>query len=336
MKIDYEKYPVAAIPINDVWEIYRPYLKLIEEDIRRNLDSISPLTKEIAFYIFDSGGKRIRPLLTIISSKLCGYSGEDDITLATIVEYIHTATLLHDDVIDNSEIRRGRDAARTLWGNQASILVGDFLYTKAMCKVVDIQNQDINRLISDTCRKLSEGEIIQLSYSGDTDLTEEEYLRIIEYKTGALISMTCALGGIIADLSSREKDALTEFGLNLGIAFQVADDTLDYVANKDKLGKSLGSDLQNGKITLPILHLLKYCVDNERQNIKDIIKNSYDSKENLFYILELMNRYGSIEYSLDLARSFSERAKENIAIFDNSLHKSSILALADYMVSRDH
>ncbi len=327
----------TLMSMGEIWRLYHDDLVAVEGQIKRSLDSGIPLANQVAEHILLSGGKRLRPLLMILVTRLCGHSGPESTLLAGVVEFIHTATLLHDDVIDNAEIRRGKQAARSLWGNQASILVGDYLYTMALCQAVALKNQELDETLAMACRRMSEGEVLQLSLSGNLNISEREYLTIVEYKTAMLIAATCRLGGIIGEIPLEEKERLTAFGLDLGIAFQVADDTLDYVADKEKLGKSLGKDLREGKITLPLLHLLKNCHLPERMKIEHVIQAEGGIlEENLEMILQLMQDYGSIRYAMERAQDYVERAKCVLNHFPDSIHRQALLTLADYIIAREH
>lgn len=322
--------------MDQVWSHYKEALDEVEEQIKKSLDSEVPLINQVAYHILNSGGKRIRPLLLIISAQLCSSIDKRHIMLAGMTEFIHTATLLHDDVLDNAEIRRGIPAARMLWGNQASILVGDYLYTLAVCQAVKMENFEINYLLSTTCRRMSEGETLQLVHSRDLNLTEATYLQIIEYKTAALLSASCKLGGIIGSESDEKKEALSRYGRNLGIAFQVADDTLDYVADRARLGKTPGRDIKEGKVTLPLLHLLQNCSSKEKTELKKIIKKGAYRKKDLSQVIELMGQYGSIAYARQKAQDYANRAKNDLAIFNDSIHRQALFSVADYVVRRDH
>jgi len=322
--------------ISEVWDHYRDELNEVEKQLQGSLDSQVPLINTVGQYVLNSGGKRIRPLLLIISSRLCGYRENQHIPLAWIVEFIHTATLLHDDVIDNAEIRRGKRAARTVWGNPVSILVGDYLYSRAVCEAIRFKNSEIHELLSETCRKMTEGEALQLPREGMADFSEELYLKTIEYKTACLLSASCGLGAIICDASAERKGALTQFGRKLGMAFQVADDTLDYVAEKKKLGKVVGKDLREGKVTLPLLHLLQHCPPTDREQIQEMLSRGEATDGELREVLVLMERYGSIGSSLHRAREFIEQAKKELSLFEESTHRRALLIVADYVVNRDH
>ncbi|MGH7256489.1 MAG: polyprenyl synthetase family protein [Nitrospirales bacterium] len=319
----------------DIWEAHRDELGGAEDQIRKILDSSVALVNTVAAHILSSGGKRIRPLLLFLSARLCGYTGKDDLTLSSLVELIHTAALLHDDVVDDADLRRGRQTARRLWGNQVSILVGDYLYSKATCQIVALCNQTINEVLSEACRKMAEGEVLQLDYNGKPLLTEAAYLHIVEFKTASLIAASCRLGAIIADASPEQQDALFRFGQHLGIAFQLADDTLDYAANGDLLGKTLGQDLRQGKATLPLLHLLQHCSEQDRQMIKDRMETRTLTDADLLRIIALMQEYGSISYAMERARRFVVAANLDLAVFDDSPAKRALTIVADYMVNRD-
>ena len=322
--------------MDQVWSHYKDVLDEVEEQIKKGLDSEVMLINKVAYHILNSGGKRIRPLLLVISAQLCSSMDKRHILLAGMVEFIHTATLLHDDVLDNAEVRRGIPAARVLWGNQASILVGDYLYTLAVCQAVKMENFEINYLLSTTCRRMSEGETLQLFHSRDLNLTEATYLQIIEYKTATLLSASCRLGGIIGDESDEKKEALSRYGRNLGMAFQVADDTLDYVADRARLGKSPGKDIKEGKITLPLLHLLQNCAPKERKELKQLIRKESLLKKDFSRVIGLMEEHGSIAYARQKAQDYANRAKNDLSVFSDSIHRQALCTVADYVVRRDH
>ena len=321
--------------IDTVWLQYKEALNQVEGEIKKGLDSVVPLINEVAQYTLVSGGKRIRPLLLIISANMGTTLDERYVVLGSVVEFIHTATLLHDDVLDDAKTRRGKPAARNRYGNHASILVGDFLYTRAVSRVVSMENTEMNYLLATTCSKMTEGETWQLAHTSDFNLTEEQYLQIIAYKTASLISTSCKLGGVMASASSEEKEALYAFGYNLGIAFQVADDTLDYVADKNQLGKALGQDIKEGKMTLPLIHLMAHCRKSEKEMLIELIQSG-KPQQDLSSILKLMERYGSIAYAGKKAASFVKKAKEKLRIFPSSTHKDALQTVAGYVVSRDY
>ncbi len=320
----------------DIWEAYRSDLEGVEDQLRKNLDSKVSLVNTVAAHILSSGGKRMRPLLLILCAQLCGSTKSDHLLLGSLIEYIHTATLLHDDVVDEADLRRGRRTARMVWGNQISILVGDYLYSKAICQIVDFRNQAINEVLSLACRKMAEGEVLQLYYNGSPSLTEAEYLRIVEHKTAGLIAAACRIGAIIGGATDEQREALFCFGQHIGIAFQVADDTLDYTANGDRLGKSLGQDFRQGKATLPLLHLLQHCPEHDRQMIRDRMETRSLMQSDLVRILSLMHEYGSLTYAMSRARAFVDAANQNLAMFEDCPSKRALSIVADYSVERDH
>ncbi len=321
--------------MDDVWDLYREDLKRVEDQIQADLKSNVPLIDAISTYLFTSGGKRFRPLLLILTSQIAGYRGNVQIELASVVELIHTATLLHDDVIDEANTRRGNKTARILWGNQASILVGDYLYTKAQCKIVSFRNHEINEVVAEATRRMTKGELTQLAYNGDVHIPEEDYLEIIGNKTAALIAAACRIGAILGGCSRSEMEEIESYGWNVGIAFQLADDTLDYVADTAKLGKSVGKDLQEGKITLPLLCLLQRCSQDEINKIEKVIRLHDFTSENLGFILKLMHHYGVIEYSFEKARDYIEKAKKSLLLFKDSTSLQALFAVADYVVDRE-
>ena len=280
-----------------------------------------------------NGGKRIRPLLLILSAEIAGYKGDALLTIGGIIESIHTASLLHDDVVDAAEVRRGKMPAHSIWGNQVVILVGDFLYSNALRLAVLQKNQKIMETLSDATTRMTEGEILQLTKTGDPDISEEDYFKIISAKTGALISAACRIGAILGALPEDKENALSRFGMTAGTAFQVADDILDYMADEKKLGKRLGKDLKEGKITLPLIYLLKTASKNEVQEVKGLIRDGF-KKEDLKRILELFRKHNVIDLSLKKARDLLSDAKAELTVFGNSPVKDSLHAVADYMLLR--
>jgi len=319
----------------DVWEAYRAELDGVEHQVRHNLDSSVNLVNTVAAHILSSGGKRVRPLLLLLSARLCGYAGREHHQLGSLVEFIHTATLLHDDVVDEADIRRGRRTARKVWGNQISILVGDYLYSKAMAQVVEFRSQGINEVLAEACTKMAEGEVLQLYYNGNPSMPESDYIKIVEHKTAGLIAAACRMGAILADASEENQSALFRFGQYLGIAFQVADDTLDYNADGERFGKTLGQDLRQGKATLPLLHLLDHCSEEDRSMIKDRMETRTLSPEDLERILRLMQDAGSLAYAMERAKTYIAAAQHELDAFEDSSARRALAVAADYMITRD-
>ncbi len=320
--------------IADVFSDYRSDMGQVEVHLDHYITSDVKLIPEVAHHLIDSGGKRFRPLLHLISSRLCGYSGEFRFPLAASIEFIHTASLLHDDVIDEALIRRGRTSANNVWGNAASVLVGDFLYSKAFKLLSEIGDIQIVQLMSRMTNIMSEGEVFQLMKCGDTSLTEAEYLSIVEKKTAVLISAACASGAVLGGASKIQIEALEQYGYKIGMAFQITDDTLDYMAREEDFGKSIGKDLEEGKMTLPLIYTLAKCTRPERDKIKTTIEQKTFSSEAVKDIFALIQKSGGIDYSLARAEQFIAEARAGLNVFAESPEKQHLLAVADYILSR--
>ncbi len=327
----------------EIFSRYTSELKSVEKELLSIFDSSAAVIPLIGKHVVGSGGKRIRPLFLLMSADLCGFKGKERAQLGAIIEAIHTASLLHDDVIDGADTRRGKAAAHTLWGNQVVVLVGDYLYSNALRLAVERKNQKIMEALSEATTRMTEGELLQLHKTGDPEITMEEYFRIISAKTGILISAACRIGAILAGQSEEKERSLSEFGLKTGIAFQLADDILDYVARQKDLGKKLGKDLEEGKITMPMIHLLKVASASERNEIIGIIEETTgngndipaeNGKDNLQRITDLFSRYRAIDESFEIARGLVTEAKSGLDIFPDSEHKQAILAMADYTLQR--
>jgi octaprenyl-diphosphate synthase len=322
--------------IQDVLKEYKSDMERMEQRIHESLGTDVPLIQQVSKYILGAGGKRFRPLLHLLSARLCGYREHNaEYLLGSVVEYIHTASLLHDDVVDEATIRRGRSSANSIWGNQASILVGDYLYSKALYHAVRLQNQRVMDVLSETTTTMSEGEVLQLMQIQNADITEADYFRLVECKTGVLISASCRLGAIISKAPLSQEDALTAYGKNLGLAFQITDDTLDYAADQKQLGKVLGKDLDEGKVTLPLIYLIRKADAGEKDNLRNILNADAVTEADLTYTLGLMTRYGAVEDALQVAQQFSNAAKKALAPFPDSAAYRALTALADYVVQRE-
>jgi len=321
--------------IQDVFSAYKDDLQQVEKYINEYVTSEIKLIPEVAHYLIDSGGKRFRPLLLLISAGICGYRGEQRFPLAAAMEFIHTATLLHDDVIDQATIRRGKTSANNVFGNAVSVLVGDFLCFKSFRLLTEAGNLDILQLISRIAYIMSEGEVFQLIKRGDINLTEEEYLTIIEKKTAVLISAACATGAILGSASPEKIDALSQFGKNIGMAFQITDDILDYTGKEQEFGKSIGKDLEEGKITLPLIFAIKQSTEEEKDKIKEIITRKKGSQKAAREILRLIKKYNGIDYSFQRAENFIRDAQTQLNIFPECLEKDQLNAVAEYILSRN-
>ncbi len=319
--------------LQQVFGLYEPELKIVEDRLKDFFKSIASPIPLIGKHLIDSGGKRLRPLLLILSADISGFKGEARLDLAGIIESIHAASLLHDDVVDAAEVRRGKSSAHSIWGNQIVILVGDFLYANALRLAVMQKNQKIMETLSGATTRMTEGEILQLTKIGDPDITEEEYLNIISAKTGALISAACRIGAILGSLPEDKENALSHFGMKTGTAFQMADDILDYMADEGKLGKRLGKDLREGKITLPIIYLLKVATDKEVREIKNIIKDGFKQGD-LKRIRELFKKHNVLTLSFKKAHGLISDAKVNLEMFPHSAAKEALFTVADYVLSR--
>jgi octaprenyl-diphosphate synthase len=320
--------------IQDVFSTYKDDLQKVENCINDNVSSEIKLIPEVVHHLIDSGGKRFRPLLLLISASICGCKNERRIPMAAVMEFIHTGTLLHDDVIDRASMRRGNTSANKIYGNAISILVGDFLCFKSFTLMTEIGNLDILKLISEMGDIMSEGEVFQLTKCGDIHLTQEEYFSIIEKKTAVLISASCAAGAILESAPSEKINALAQFGLNAGMAFQITDDVLDYMAESKEFGKSVGKDMEEGKITLPLILALKQSTEEEKNKIREIIARKKGSKKEVQVILGLIQKYNGIDSSLKIAAGYISKAKSQLSIFSDCPEKDHLIAVAEYILSR--
>ncbi|HUL00386.1 MAG TPA: polyprenyl synthetase family protein, partial [Nitrospirota bacterium] len=320
----------------DVLVEYKSDMERMEHRIHESLSTDVSLIQEVSKYILGSGGKRLRPLLHLLSARLCGCCEHNtEYVLGSVVEYLHTASLLHDDVVDEAKIRRGRSSANSIWGNQASILVGDYLYSKALYHAVRLENQRVMAVLSETTTTMSEGEVLQLMNIQNADVSEADYLWLVECKTGVLIAASCRLGAIISRAPLSQEDALATYGKKLGLAFQITDDTLDYAADPRQLGKALGKDLAEGKVTLPLIYLMRDADPDERMNLCGILQADTISNNDLTYTLGLMGKYGSVSEALIRAQSLSNEAKAALGVFSNSSPHRALSAIADYVVQRE-
>jgi octaprenyl-diphosphate synthase len=318
--------------IQEVFNMYLEEMEGVETLIESRMHSYVQLIPEISDHIIKSGGKRLRPLLLIISSDLCGYRGDRRFPLASVMEFIHTASLLHDDVVDHASIRRGKPSANSIWGNSASVLVGDYLYSSSFNILAEDGDQPIQKLLSITTSAMAEGELLQLVRCGDINTTEREYFSVIEKKTAILISAACAIGALLAQAPEEKVEALTKFGMRLGTAFQLTDDTLDYMAREDDFGKTIGMDLKEGKITLPLIRTFKQCTPDEKTRIERAVQNF--GGDSVREITSLIDAYGGIDYSLERARRLVEEGKSFLDAFDDSMSKEALLAISDYVIQR--
>jgi len=309
-------------------------LKSVEMQFRKDLESNVPLIRKVGEYVLSSGGKRIRPAMLLLAAKLCDYKGSRHVPLASVVEFIHTATLLHDDVVDSANMRRGLASANTLWGNEASVLVGDFLFSKSFSLMVADGDLNVLRVLSAATTRIAEGEVLQLICTSDVDLTEEKYIEVVVCKTAVLLAAACQAGAIIGGATPEQEEALAAFGMDLGIAFQLMDDTLDYTADEKEFGKSIGHDLEEGKVTLPLIETLRKCSEDERETVSEIVVKEELNHEDFEQVLALVNAHGGIGYTVQRARDYVAAAKSRLEMFADSPVREAMFRLADYVVTR--
>lgn len=320
--------------ITNVKQVVSNDLNKVDKLIMSNLYSDIALVQDIGKHIIQSGGKRLRPLVVLISAKACGYRGEQQVTLAAVIEFIHTATLLHDDVVDSSMLRRGNATANNTWGNEAAVLVGDFLYSRAFQLMVTTQNVEILRIIANATNTIAEGEVLQLLHKHNPETTEKNYLHVIRCKTAKLFEAAAEVGAVLANTPPHIQQALAQYGLHMGTAYQLIDDLLDYQSNNKAFGKILGNDLAEGKPTMPLIYLFQHGSAEQRTLITESINNPDCSK--LHEIQNAIINSGALEYTLAFAKREANLAKQAIAELETSEHKTTALELADFVVNRDH
>ncbi|WP_309083614.1 polyprenyl synthetase family protein [Chelativorans sp.] len=306
----------------------------VNELILSKAGSDVELIPELARHLISSGGKRLRPMVTLAAAQMFGYAGEGHVKLATSVEFMHTATLLHDDVVDESDMRRGKKTARMIWGNQASVLVGDFLLGQAFRMMVDVGSLDALDVLSTAAAIIAEGEVMQLDVAKNLETTEDEYLAVIRAKTAALFSAAAEVGPIIAQASRNDRAALRSFGTNLGLAFQLVDDALDYGGSTSDLGKNVGDDFREGKVTLPVILAYRRGSEEERQFWKRAIEDNEADEAALEKAIGLMNRHGAIGDTIGRARHFGEIARDALAPLKNTPQKAALFDVIDFCISR--
>jgi len=322
-------------------------LELVERAMREQFSSDAPLVGSLGDHLLESGGKRMRPALVMLSAQLCGYTGPRSVQVGAAIELLHTATLLHDDVVDFSELRRGRPSANALWGNRRAILAGDFLYSRACTMIVEDGDPDILLIFANAIRSMAEGEIFQLERSYDPTVTEAHYFRVIERKSAMLLSTSTEAGAILGGVTRAERRHLSDFGREVGLAFQLRDDALDYEAGEEALGKIPNMDIREGKVTLPLLLALKRCTSTERESVAVLIKNASRMADpgaatlgaspaiDLAPVLDLIARYRGVEDTVRRAQEHAERAIASIAPFPDSEAKEDLTAAAHFAVTRD-
>lgn len=318
--------------IDDIRALIKEDMQAVDQVIRQRLHSDVALIRQLSAYIIDSGGKRLRPVVVLLAAHACRYRGTAHIDVAAIIEFIHTATLLHDDVVDDSDLRRGQETANVIWGNEASVLVGDFLYSRAFQMMVGIGSMQVMEILADTTNTIAEGEVMQLLNCHNPDTTEERYMEVIHYKTAKLFEAAAQLGAVLAARPKQEEQALASYGMHLGTAFQLKDDLLDYSASNAEIGKNIGDDLAEGKPTLPLIYTMRHGSPEEASMIRNAIERG--GRESISAVTRAIESTGAIAYTAHLARQEAEHAIAAIAGLADSPYKKALIDLAEFSVSR--
>lgn len=321
--------------LDEIQRLSAADMTAVNQHIFSQLNSDVALINQLGIYIVNSGGKRLRPLLAVLAARALGYEGDQHISVAAIIEFIHTSTLLHDDVVDESTLRRGKETANALFGNQASVLVGDFLYSRSFQMMVSLNNMQVMQVLADATNIIAEGEVLQLMNVNDPDTTEQSYMQVIYCKTAKLFEAATQLAAVISGQSPAVESAMKAYGMHLGTAFQLVDDVLDYQADTAELGKNIGDDLAEGKPTLPLIYALKHGSASQQQLIKDAITEG-NGMTHLNDILAALEETGAFHYTRSIALQEAEKAKAALAVLPDSTYKHALSALADLAVSRNH
>ncbi len=330
-----EPFVEKTVGLAQIFEPIRGDLELVDREFVRHVESQVDVIPKIGRYIQTSGGKRVRPAVLLMAARLCGCEGERAIRYAAVVEFIHTATLVHDDIIDDSQLRRGRLAVHSQWGNDVTVLLGDYLYIKSMALALTYDRLDIVRVLCDVTLRMIEGELYQLTKNGDAAITEDEHFDIIRRKTAYLFGGSVQIGGMLGNVTDEQQQALQQYGFNLGIAFQLIDDLLDFTGNLIAVGKPVGADLREGKMTLPLIHLLGQRSERGEQIVREIIACRSATDEQWSELLRLLKDHRSIEYAQRRAGEYAERAKKSLYAFPPSSERDALLALPDFVLARD-
>ncbi len=326
------KHPPEFLNFADVQAMVREDMQQVDALIRRRLGSEVMLVNQVAEHIVAAGGKRLRPMLVLLAARASGYQGLDHHQAAAIVEFIHTATLLHDDVVDESNLRRGRKTANAIFGNAASVLVGDYLYSRSFQLMVELDRMRIMQVLADTTNAIAEGEVLQLMHVGNPDTDEADYLRVIERKTAVLFSAACRIGAILANAPVAIENALADYGMALGYAFQIADDVLDYTSDADTLGKNVGDDLAEGKPTLPLIHALKHSPADSVQALRRVIETG--GLESLELVIAAIKNSGALDYTERRAVEYAQAALAALAPMPGNTEVAALAVIANYAVQR--
>ena len=324
----------GAASVASLMDLTADEMARVNELILSKAGSDVELIPELAKHLIDSGGKRLRPMVTLAAAQMFGYSGDGHVKLATSVEFMHTATLLHDDVVDESDLRRGRKTARMIWGNQASVLVGDFLLGQAFRMMVEVGSLDALDILSTAASVIAEGEVLQLSVAKNLETTEDEYLAVIKAKTAALFSAAAEVGPVVAGATRNDRSALRSYGTNLGLAFQLVDDALDYGGKSSDLGKNIGDDFREGKVTLPVILSYRRGSADERAFWKSAIEDNQCDDAALEKAIGLLHKHGAIGDTIGRARHFGEIARDALAPLKHTPQKDALLDVIDFCISR--
>ncbi len=321
---------------NQIVELIADDLGAVEAKLTEHTASEYTFVDMAVQHVVEGGGKRLRPILVVLSAKVCGYEGSDAHTLAAVVELIHVASLVHDDVLDEAAIRRGRETLQTKWGNKVAVLVGDYLHARVLSMLVSRRSDDpAMAILADTTQAMCEGEVIHAYKSGDFDISEAEYLKIISFKTGKLIAASCTLGAHLGATDRQQVEALTTYGQQIGTAFQIVDDLLDFTEDSDTLGKDAFGDLREGKLTFPIIYARSVCNDDEKHKLEKMLHPDTDGAEAIDFVKSLFRRYGVEEHCLKVAQGYADRAKAALAALSETPARIALEHLADYVVSRE-
>jgi octaprenyl-diphosphate synthase len=323
---------MTAMDITTIRELISDDMEAVDKMIIQQLKSDVVLINQIGAYIVHSGGKRLRPMIVLLAARACGYESGRHIDLAAIIEFIHTATLLHDDVVDGSDLRRNRETANSVWGNEASVLVGDFLYSRSFEMMVDVGRMPVMDILSHATNRIAEGEVLQLLNVHNPDTSEADYMEVIKRKTATLFEAGACLGGIIAEVAKDQQQALADYGLHLGIAFQLVDDALDYNSNNTEIGKNIGDDLAEGKPTLPLIQAMKSTDREKRQQLAKIIENG--GLEEIDFVMQTIAESDAIAYTQQLAQQQAQLAKRAIKALPATPYRDALASLADFSVAR--
>ena len=325
----------TRVDLVQMFEPVRADLEAVEREFERQVQSKVAVIPEIGKYIQKSGGKRVRPAVLLMAARLCGYTGPRAVLNAAVVEFIHTATLVHDDIIDDAELRRGQKSVHSRWGNDVTVLAGDFLYIKSMAMALTQDTLEVVRLLCDVTLRMIEGEIYQLTKNGVVDITEDEHFEIIRRKTAYLFAGCAQIGGMLGEAGEARELELREYGFNLGIMFQLIDDLLDFTGEAETIGKPIGGDLREGKVTLPIIHLLQHGAAEASALVHEMVEQRHVTPEKWTRLKTLLTEHRSIEYAYARALEFGEAAKRHLKVFPDSPERDALMALADYVLYRD-